>query len=186
MKRALILLAALLLILACGRTAPTVTGTPIISETSSGANLQSPTLNSQPPTTHQLSSFAFGVEYAVPGLAQIYAQSGAQSTRAAAETFGWDQVEPRAPVSGQRQYDWAKVDRYISEYQAAGFNQIQIYTTAFNHWASAKLKHYFPDAQYLADYENYIYSLVERYDSDGQDDAPGLKYPVLDYVIERE
>jgi hypothetical protein len=122
----------------------------------------------------------------VPGLAQIYAQAGAQSTRAAAETFGWDQVEPRAPAAGQHRYDWTKVDRYIAEYQNTGFNQIQIYTTAFNHWASSKPKHHFPDAQYLGDYENYIFSLVERYDADGKDDAPGLKYPVLDYVIERE
>jgi hypothetical protein len=189
MKRPLALLTTLLLILACDYAAPTGTATPATPSTISSA----PTI-SNPQTANNLgaasadslSSFAFGVEYAVPGLAQIYAQSGAHSTRAAAETFGWDQVEPRVPVAGQHKYAWAKVDGYITEYQNAGFSQIQIYTTAFNHWASSKPKHYFPDAEYLDDYENYIFSLVERYDGDGQDDAPGLKYPVLDYVIERE
>jgi hypothetical protein len=149
-------------------------------------SVPSPTAFPSSPIPNHLSSFAFGVEYAVPGLAQIYGQTGAQSTRPAAETFGWDQIEPRPPLAGQHQYAWAKVDRYISEYQSAGFNQIQIYTTAFNTWASSKPKHHFPDVQYLGDYENYIFSLVERYDADGQDDAPDLKYPVLDYVIERE
>ena len=190
MKRSLALLIVLLLVLACGRTTPTAT--PALTTASAPSSptatsdLPNPTSTPQSQISNRLSPFAFGVEYAVPGFAQIYAQAGARSTRAAAETFGWDQVEPRAPVAGQHQYNWTKVDPYITEYQNAGFNQIQIYTTAFNKWASSKPKHHFPDAQYLGDYEDYIFNLVERYDDDGIDDAPGLKYPVLDYVIERE
>ena len=192
MKRSLVLI-ILLLSIACVSTTPTATRVPTTSpvpstpfSSSPTSDLQAATSNPQSPNPNRLSSFAFGVEYALPGLAQIYAQAGAQSTRAAAETFGWDQVEPHKPEGGQHQYDWAKVDPYITEYQEAGFNQIQIYTTAFNKWASSKPKHHFPDPQYLGDYENYIFSLVERYDADGTDDVPGLKYPVLDYVIERE
>ncbi|MBI5649181.1 MAG: hypothetical protein HZC40_01840 [Chloroflexi bacterium] len=118
----------------------------------------------------------------LPGLAQIYAQAGARSTRPAAETFGWRELEPTAPREGKHDYKWDKVDRYITEYQNAGFDQIQIYTTAWNEWASAKPKNHFPDPQYLDDYEAYIFNLVTRYSRA----LPGLKYPVLDYVIERE
>jgi hypothetical protein len=132
-------------------------------------------------------AFAFGVEYALPGLAQVYARAGARSTRAAAETFGWSEIEPNPPrAPRQHDYAWSKVDRYITEYQNAGFDQIQIYTTAFNRWASSKPKHHVPDERFLDDYEDYIFNLVERYDADGEADAPGLKAPVLDYVVERE
>jgi hypothetical protein len=189
MKRSLVGL-IVLLVMACAYVTPTATkpptGSPVSSVTSTSGSTSPDSHLQTPGSPNLLSTFAFGVEYAVPGLAEIYAQAGARSTRAAAETFGWDQVEPRPPAAGQHAYDWAKVDAYIMEYQNAGFDQIQIYTTALNKWASSKPKHYFPDHQYLADYENYILTLVERYDGDGKDDAPGLKYPVLDYVIERE
>jgi hypothetical protein len=123
----------------------------------------------------------------LPGLAAIYGQTGVCSTRPAGETFGWGAIEPNAPSApGQHDYQWSKVDRHIVEYQADGFDQIQIYTTAWNAWASSKPKDYFPDTQFLGDYEDYIFNLVERYDGDGDRDAPDLKYPVLDYVIERE
>ncbi len=123
----------------------------------------------------------------VPGLATTYARIGVTSTRPASSTFGWGNLEPNAPrAPGQHDYQWAKVDRYVVEYQGAGFHQIQVYTTANNPWASSKPKHHFPDAKFLDDYEEYLSSLVERYDRDDDRDAPGLRYPVLDYVIEAE
>jgi hypothetical protein len=154
--------------LACGQ------GTPIAT--------RAPTPAIQPSDQPTTQPFAFGVEYMLPGLAQIYAQAGARSTRPAAETFGWREVEPNAPRDGAHDYKWDKVDRYITEYQNAGFDQIQIYTTAWNEWASSKPKNYFPDLQYLPDYEAYIFNLVTRYSRT----LPSMKYPVLDYVIERE
>jgi hypothetical protein len=108
--------------LACGQ------GTPIAT--------RAPTPAIQPSDQPTTQPFAFGVEYMLPGLAQIYAQAGARSTRPAAETFGWREVEPNAPRDGAHDYKWDKVDRYITEYQNAGFDQIQIYTTAWNEWAS--------------------------------------------------
>ncbi len=192
MKQSLILL-ILFLPLGCARTAPAPTR-PLVAPSPSSLLSQSATPIppfTPPPTAMPLSNiarvFAFGVEYAVPGLAAIYAQTGARSTRTAAETFGWGELEPNAPrTPGQHDYAWSKVDRYISEYQNAGFNQISIYTTAFNNWASSKPKHHFPDAKFMTDYEAYVANLVERYDGDGKNDMPGLKYPILDYVIERE
>lgn len=182
----------LLLLLGCARTTPA----PAPTLTARSSTLPAPTqlppqISTASPTpatsSTTLRPFAFGVEYALPGLAAIYGQTGARATRAAAETFGWGELEPSAPrAPGQHDYAWSKVDRYISEYQNAGFNQISIYTTAFNNWASSKPKHHFPDSKFMGDYEAYIANLVERYDADGKNDLPGLKYPVLDFVIERE
>ncbi len=183
----------IILILACGQATPIAVPPP--TQTIASLPTSVPTVQSStPPTTKPIASssqssarpFAFGVEYMLPGLAQIYAQAGARSTRPAAETFGWREVEPNAPRDGKHDYKWDKVDRYIIEYQAAGFDQIQIYTTAWNEWASSKPKDYFPDPQFLSDYEAYIFNLVERYDRDGDRDMANLKYAVLDYVIERE
>jgi hypothetical protein len=171
------------LALACEGSTPITTRMPSPVPTAPAPSV-SPT-----PTSVGLSprAFAFGVEYMVPGLAQIYTQAGARSTRPASNTFGWGNLEPTVPrAPGQHDYQWSKVDRYIVEYQGAGFNQIQIYTTANNKWASSKPKNHFPDDQFLDDYADYLFNLVERYDGDGERDAPGLKFPVLDYVIEAE
>ena len=174
--------------LACGQATPIATRAPTtVPSIPLVPTVPSPTFTpiSRPPPATPNSSprvFAFGVEYMIPGLAQIYGQAGARSTRPAGETFGWREIEPNAPREGKHDYKWSKVDRYIIEYQSAGFDTIQIYTTAWNEWASSKPKHHFPDAQFLDDYEAYIFNLVTRYSRA----MPGLKYPILDYVIERE
>jgi len=174
------------LTLACENVTPTSAPRPTTLPTSPATAPPAVTATNTVAPVPVLRTFAFGVEYMVPGLAQIYGQTGARSTRPSAETFGWQNIEPTAPRDGEHDYKWDKVDRYITEYQGAGFDQIQIYTTALNNWASSKPGNYFPDAQYLDDYEDYIFNFVERYDRDGNHDMPGLKYPVLDYVIERE
>ncbi|MBI5300728.1 MAG: hypothetical protein HY868_01220 [Chloroflexi bacterium] len=193
--------------LACGQTTPTApptsppttlsieTSVPTVRPPATSPNeTRAPTARpASPPATSpsatraSSTAFAFGVEYILPGLAQTFAQTGARSTRTAAETFGWRELEPNAPrAADQHIYRWDKVDPLIAEYQSAGFDQIQIYTTAWNEWASSKPKNYFPDAQFLDDYEAYMFNLVERYDRDGDRDMPGLRYPILDYVVERE
>jgi hypothetical protein len=43
-----------------------------------------------------------------------------------------------------------------------------------------------PKMEHMKDYENFIYTLVERYDGDGKKDMPGLKKPVLHYQIGNE
>jgi len=171
-------------VLACAPTTPVATRLPTASPSAPPATS---TRSTAATPAAGVRAFAFGVEYMVPGLAQIYAQAGARSTRAAGATFGWGTLEPNAPrAPGQHDYRWSNADRYVAEYQAAGFDQIQLYTTANNKWASSKPKNHFPDAEFLDDYEDYIFNLVERYDGDGKNDAPGLNYPVLDYVIESE
>jgi hypothetical protein len=137
-------------------------------------------------------SFALGVEYMSPGLAEIYARTGVRWAKAMGAGFAWGDVEPKPPVNGKHTYDWHNTDRLLLEYQRAGFRHFQLYTKARCGWATSKplppLSHgsFPPKAEFSQDYADYLRNLVERYDKDGDEDAPGLLYPVLYYEIEAE
>jgi hypothetical protein len=102
--------------------------------------------------------------------------------------FGiWGNLEPE-----RGQWQWEQLDALIAEYQAAGFTGQQILLTAESPWASrvpaglfAQIDT-FPKDEHIADYENFVRRVVERYDGDGVDDMPGLIYPIHEYGIERE
>jgi hypothetical protein len=141
----------------------------------------------------QRQPFALGVEYMVPGLAATYAKTGVQWAKAMGEGFAWGDVEPKPPVNGRHTYDWRNTDRLILEYQRAGFRHLQLYTKAKCDWAADKSRPDYssrgtvpPRSEFLPYYADYLRNLVERYDKDGTDDAPGLVYPVLHYEIEAE
>jgi len=136
--------------------------------------------------------FALGVEYMVPGLARTYAETGVTWTKNQPEGFAWGEVEPNPPVGGKHTYYWTWTDKLILEYQRAGFKHFHIYTQCRSPWASSKplplIGHpsFPPKPEFLKDYALYLRNLVERYDGDGKDDAPGLLYPVEYYEIEAE
>jgi len=187
MKKRLLLLALVVLsslLMGCIPPAPKATRTPRASATPSTA--PSPTAT-QPPVTSS-AGFAFGVEYMLPGgLAATYSQLGAKWARSGTtKQFSWGTIEPKAPASdGQHKYDWADADRIVAEWQKAGF-QIQVYTNANNTWASSTKLHHIPDPQYLDDFEEFVFQMVERYDGDGDRDMPGLKSPILHYTVVEE
>ncbi|NLH72964.1 MAG: hypothetical protein GX456_07915 [Verrucomicrobia bacterium] len=137
--------------------------------------------------------FALGVEYMVPGLAATYARTGVQWAKAMGEGFAWGDVEPQPPISDQHRYDWRTTDRLILEYQQAGFQHFQLYTKGQCAWAADRSHPQYssrgtvpPKPEFVRYYADYLRNLVERYDKDGTDDAPGLLYPVLYYEIEAE
>ena len=141
--------------------------------------------------------FAFGMEYMMRGVAEIYAAAGIRWTKGAPNLWNWGSIEPNPPVNGKHTYDWEYTDTIILEYQKAGFRNFHIYTTARNPWATITPKSLYrrmkpgtntfavkPD--HMNDYAGYIRSLVERYDGDGKDDMPGLLYPIRYWEIEAE
>ncbi len=138
------------------------------------------------------SRFHLGVEYMMPGLAEIYAKMGVTWAKGRVVDYRWYDVEPRPPVNGKHNYSWERIDRIIMEYQKAGFKNFHIYTEARNKWASSKSRFMqgplsvLPKPEYLKYYGDYIRNLVERYDGDGKDDMPGLLYPVRYWEIEGE
>lgn len=184
-KLKIVVLAALLFFLAgCVPPAPKATPPPRATAVPTAAPSPTPTQSPLAPSA----GFAFGVEYMLPGgLATAYSQLGAKWARSnTTKQFSWGTIEPKPPAAdGQHVYDWADADRIIAEWQNAGFH-IQVYTNANNTWASSTRLHHVPDAEYMDDYEEFVFRLVERYDGDGDSDMPGLKFPVLHYTVVEE
>lgn len=131
--------------------------------------------------------FAIAIEYAVPGLAEAYAATGVAYAKPMPVYGVWANVEPEPG-----EYDWGPLDAIVLEYQEAGFSGVQLLLSAESPWASSRQPSgldkgdTFPQEDFLDDYAAFVRNVVERYDGDGVDDAPGLIYPVHHYGIERE
>jgi hypothetical protein len=149
----------------------------------------------------------FGIEYVLVGhnvhdekTAQRYKDIGA--TWVKFQDCPWQYFEPSAPVDGTHTYTWDKFDNHIRWWQANGY-QIQIHVKTRNEWAGQPPKGFFsdnpvflmrfrpfistpPKEEHWDDWGAFVEALVERYDGDGADDMPGLKYPILYYEVESE
>jgi len=109
----------------------------------------------------------------------------------------WKAIEPNPPDrDGNHVYRWQKLDRAIKMWQKYGF-RITISLRLGDGWFAGPIKYRFagwelknsdrlPAEEYIDDYRAWITALVERYDGDGQDDMPGLRYPVLHYQVGNE
>jgi hypothetical protein len=110
--------------------------------------------------------------------------------------FSWHFIEP---VKGR--YDFSRPDRYVKEAQKRG---VQILATIWpfvdrdqEYWrsqpgwrASKGFEMELPTSRYkphdMQSYRRFIKALVERYDGDGIDDMPNLKYPIKHWEILNE
>jgi hypothetical protein len=143
-----------------------------------------------PPASPSVSNphFTISVEYAILGVAPIYAEAGLTYAKLQDAFVIWGNIQPEAEGA----YQWGSLDALVLEYQQAGFTGLQMNLTAFSPWASSvqpalgNLGDTFPKEEYLDDYVAYVRAVVERYDGDRVDDMPGLLYPIHDYGIERE
>jgi len=150
----------------------------------------------------------FGIDYVFPLLPpfeqelwpRLYARTGARWVNFA--EVSWARIEPKPPKDGRHQYRWEKLDRAVRLWQRHGF-QIVMSLRLGRGWFAGPIR-YRPDLgglsrlltfrgsdrlpaqEHLKHYEAWIAALVERYDHDGRDDAPGLRYPVLHYQLGNE
>jgi hypothetical protein len=140
----------------------------------------------------QSEKFALGVEYLVPGLAEVYAKTGVVWAKAMGSGFSWGDIEPNPPVGGKHNYNWNYTDRLILEYQKAGFRHFQLYIRCMNQWASGKpyklteRGSYPPKPEYLKDYTEFLRAIVQRYNIKSPDHCPGLITSVEHFEIEAE
>ena len=162
------------LALACGQATPTATPT-------------APPTQEPPPPDSDSDRLTISIEYGVPGLAGAYAPTGVTYAKPMPGYGIWGSIES---TEGER--NWGPLDAVVSDYQAAGFASIQLLITAESPWASRRAPTFgdrgdsLPQEDYLDEYAAFVRDLVERYDGDGQDDMPGLLYPVHHYGVERE
>jgi hypothetical protein len=154
------------------------------------------------------SSSRFGIDYVFPldhqyqnkPFAKLYAEAGIKLVNFA--DIRWKFIEPKPPIGKRHVYKWMKLDSAIRHWQRHGFDIVMTMRTG-NGWFSGPVKYTLknppalikfmisqsdrlPQKQYMKDYEQFISSMVERYDGDGADDMPGLIRPVLHYQIGNE
>ncbi len=108
--------------------------------------------------------------------------------------FWWDQIETSQDV-----YDWSKVDETVKYWQERDqailptlwpFAQ---WDQARCHAKEAKVRHPFGSEEvwlwsicHVESYEEWVGKVVERYDGDGTEDMPDLKYPIAHWEIGHE
>jgi hypothetical protein len=127
------------------------------------------------------------IEYAVPGLAEVFADAGVRYAKPQPIYGLWSTIEPERGT-----YDWKPLDALVTEYQGAGITGIQMLLTSESSWAQVRQPagldkgDTFPQEAYLDDYAAFVRNTVERYDGDGVDDMPGLLAPIHHWGVERE
>lgn len=166
-------------VLACGQAQPGPTAAPAAS-----TEPVSPP-NSAPPADRLI----LGIEYAFPQAAEPFSDSGATLAKPYPELGRWSTVQPEADSA----FDWTRVDAFVRAFQEAGFPHLNLMMSAWSDWANVdppRLPMHRGDSwlkpEHEPDFAAYVQAYVERYDLDGQDDMPGLRYPVRLYGLEPE
>ena len=127
-----------------------------------------------------------GLEYVVfnnqplvLNMADAFAETGMIGMKLLPEAVQWDKMQkgPNQPI------DWDTLDLYVREYQKRGFTELTLCLKSYSKWASKqtglfKKPNFVPKPQYQKLYEQWIQSVVERYDGDGKQDMYGLRWPV--------
>ncbi len=124
-----------------------------------------------------------GVEYAMLGRAEIFGGLGIPAVKHFPPSVSWGKMQRSrgAPI------DFSKMDRFVREYQAAGFRELVFGLKSVSTWASkSALKNVVPKPESMPLYERWIGAVVERYDGDGREDMPGLVHPIRWFEIGTE
>jgi len=124
-----------------------------------------------------------GVEYAYPGGGKVFGQLGVAAVKLYPDSITWGDMQrgPGLPI------DFNRMDRFVAEYQAAGFIDLFLVLKCHSRWASQHLLfNPTPLAPFLSEYQQWVRAVVERYDHDGKDDMPGLRRPVRYFEIGSE
>lgn len=116
-----------------------------------------------------------GAEYAFPGMAEALAKTGIAGVKHFPEAVTWGKMQPKA----NGPLDFTELDRFVRDYQTAGFRHCLIALRSQSAWASKNfLLNPTPKPVHEQAYALWITAVVERYDGDGITDMPGLRWPV--------
>ena len=155
------------------------------SETPSPSPTPPQTPTETPPAERE-QEIIVGVEYVIPGIGEAFSDLSIPLVKPLPEQFSWDKMQksPDAAI------DFSFTDKFVEEFQNNGFTHLilGLRTSAnflVSEWMIAKEypKTQAVDPKYYSKYSNWVRSLVERYDKDGEDDMPGLRYPVKHYEV---
>ncbi len=121
-------------------------------------------------------------------------EAGGNWDRPFFELFEWGLLEPEPET-----FDFSLTDQYVKKAQEYGFNTLAC-IQPFASWDQEANLGKFPQVDSpnprgtktrakpsdMKAYRNFVKELVERYDGDGQDDMPGLKYPIKYWEVANE
>ena len=108
------------------------------------------------------------------------------------ELFEWGMIEPEKGL-----FDFRMTDEYVRRAQRYGFHTLAN-IQPFAYWDQDLCHSDLPGIKSprgrqtkgkpcnIEAYKSFVISLVERYDGDGQDDMPGLKYPIRYWEVANE
>jgi hypothetical protein len=120
-------------------------------------------------------------------LAELLAPIGLSMAKPLPEPFSWGKMQ----TSPDAALDFSRLDVFVREFQEAGFSEFLIALKSASLWGSRVSSALItlnpaPRPEYMAAYEVWISSVVERYDADGLADMPGLLNPIRYYEIGSE
>lgn len=124
-----------------------------------------------------------GVEYAPPGLGKPFAALGVPAAKPYPDAITWGSMQrrPGGPI------DFSGMDRFVREYQEAGFRELILVLKAKCAWGSRDAaRNFAPRPEHGRAFDAWVRAVVERYDADGSDDMPGLRRPVRYYELGSE
>lgn len=165
-----------------------------------GASLLIAMLASMPATAQQRpgrtagSQIIVGLEYAlldnarlVKGMADAFAETGMPGMKHYVEAVQWGEMQsgPNAPIV------FTKFDWFVSEFQRAGFTELTVSLKPHSGWGSKAVgrlrsTNAAPKPEYRDHFSRWVEAVVERYDGDGVNDMPGLRWPVRHVEIGNE
>ncbi len=140
------------------------------------------------------SGIVVGLEYAlldnaplVKGMAAAFAETGMPGMKHYVEAVQWGEMQkgPTAPIV------FTKFDWFVAEYQKVGFTELTIALKPHSGWASKQVgrlrsTNATPRPEYRDHFSRWVEAVVERYDGDGVNDMPGLRWPVRHVEIGNE
>lgn len=130
-------------------------------------------------------------ETAVANKALAYAEMGLPGFKHYVEAVDWGSMQkgPDAAI------DFSRLDWFVREYQRNGFTELLISLKSHSAWASKDIQNVLgqqagsnptPKPEYVPLYAEWVRAVVERYDADGVDDMPGLRWPIRSVEIGNE
>jgi hypothetical protein len=115
----------------------------------------------------------------VASMAAAFAETGMPGMKHYVEAVQWGEMQkgPDVPI------DFTKFDWFVGEYQKQGFTELTISLRPASTWGSKHAprigsRNLSPRPEYREHFRRWIAAVVERYDHDGVDDMPGLRWPI--------
>jgi len=125
--------------------------------------------------------------FRVSPLADMLEPLGLTAAKPLPENFAWGKMQS----SPEEEIDFTRLDNFVSQFQARGFNSLVLGLRSLSDWASKDVRvpgFFFPlkggiKEEFLDEYGAWVSAIVERYDADGIADMPGLRAPIRYYEI---